>query len=249
MIREEFEQFLETGKDFLRKRDFREAIINFELALERAYMLGSDRDAMIVNEYLGKAFMESRDYKKSLEYYENNLMLHEDMQNIKGVISTLNKIGLIYAASGNYDRAIQYYLKSLEVAKENGEHEAEATVLRNLGIIYNKLGLNVLALKAHTASLNIKRKMGDRRGEAMTLLNIAQSQIDTGEYGKARENLEKALVLCNKLGLKKEKKKVQDELDLLDELEAEMDLELAVVDRFIDIDANDFVRYKRWEIG
>jgi tetratricopeptide (TPR) repeat protein len=188
--------------------------------------MGSDKDTLIVKEHLGKAYAKLKKIDKAIKYYSDNLDLYRDMKDTRGVARTLNKIGLIYLAKGNLDLALNYQLQCLEACKEAGDREGEAITLKNIGKIHSRLGNHVLSLKAHTASLNIKRKLGDRRGEALSLFHLGQSKIDAGDFENARMELEKAKTIFKNMGLKKELKRVEEELEELDALEEDMDLEL-----------------------
>ncbi|MHA1682494.1 MAG: tetratricopeptide repeat protein [Promethearchaeota archaeon] len=232
MIREEFETFLNDGKRFLEEMDFQEAIRRFELALEKSYMMGSDADSLIVNEFLGKAYRKMKNPEKALEYYKESLVVYEDLKDTRGVTRVLNKIALILYANGNLKESLQYHMKCLEACREGKDKKSEAIILKNIGIIHSKLGNHILALKAHTASLDIKRKLGDRRGEALSLFYLGQSQIDTGEYDKSRENLERSLKIFRRLGLKEDVEKVRAELEDLDNLQDEIDLEIDLDRKF-----------------
>ncbi|MHA1792978.1 MAG: tetratricopeptide repeat protein [Promethearchaeota archaeon] len=241
MIRDEFNRFLENGKKYFKDGDYQEAIINFEHALERSYMMGSDELSLIVNEYLGKAYVKMKNPEKAVKHYEDNLIVYEDMQDLKGLATTLNKLGLIYQARGDFQKAIQYHMKCIEACKNLGDKSGEATALKNLGIIHSRLGNHVLALKAHRASLEIKKVLGDRRGEALSLLYLGQSQIDAGDFENARKNLERALEIFTKMGLKDDIKRVESELEDLDALEEEFELELEINHKFHGITGDDFL--------
>ena len=225
-MKDDYEELLNQGKKHLEKKEYQDAILKLELALEKSFLMGSDRDAIIVNEYLGKTYAELKDHDRAIKYYKDNLTLYEDLQDKKRTIRTLNKIGLVLMAKKDYKGALNYHMKCLEACQNENDRENEAIALKNIGMIHSQLGNHVLSLKAHTASLDIKRNLGDRRGEALGLYFIGQNKIDTGNYGAARENLEKAYKIFKNMGLKEDCEKVNIELDELDELEAELDLEL-----------------------
>lgn len=241
MIRDEFQHFLEDGIKFLDQKDFQEAIRNFELALEKSYMMGSDKDSLIVNEYLGKVYHLMHNIDRAIEYYKENLTLYMDLKDAKGIMRTLNKIALILFVGRKYKEALEYHMRCLEICRNVGNKHGEAVTLKNIGMIHSRLGNHVLALKAHTASLDIKRNLGDRRGEALSLYFLGQSQIDAGKFDLARKNLQAAGKILKNLGLKADLKKVNAEIEELDKIEEEFELELEITHRFHNISKDDFL--------
>lgn len=237
---EEFKELLEGGKKLLAEGNLYDAILNFELALEKAYLMGSDRDSIVVHEYLGKTYTKLKDPERAASHYKENLEIYEDMQDYKGLASTLNKLGMIYAASGQLEQALQYHMRCLEVCKKSGDVSGEATTLKHVGLIHQRLGNHVLALKAHTASLELKRNKGDRRGEALALFYMGQNEMDAGHFEEARKYLQEARTIFKNLGLKDELRQVDDELDLLEEMEQDMEYELEYEDKIKKFTKDDF---------
>jgi tetratricopeptide (TPR) repeat protein len=228
MMRDEYNRLVQEGTQFFEKQQYDLALLNFELALEKSYLLGSDKDSLIVNEYLGKIYDLLKDRDHAIQYYKNNLDLYEDMQNRKGVASTMNKIGQLYFLKGDMNAAMNYHMKSMEMCRDLEDKEGEAIALKNIGMIHSKLGNHVLALRAHTASLDLKRKTGDRRGEALSLYYMGQSEADSGNFDEARENYEKALTIFKNMGLKEDIKKVDRELEELEDMEDEYESDMEI---------------------
>lgn len=233
MILEDFNRLLKEGKEFFENQQYEIALLRFELALEKSYLLGSDKDALVVNEFLGKIYDVLKDHDHAIQYYKNNLDLYQDMHDQKGTASCLNKIGQLYFAKGDYDASLNFHMKSIEASKEIDDKEGEAVALKNIGMIHSKLGNHVLALRALTASLDLKRKLGDRRGEALSLYYMGQSEADEGEFDNARDDFEKALEIFKNMGLKEDIKKVQRELEELDVMEEEYEEDMEIGNKIV----------------
>ncbi len=228
MMRDEFNRLVNEGKQFFEKQQYDLALLKLELALEKSYQLGSDKDALVVNDYLGRIYDLLKDRDHAIQYYKNNVDLYEDMHDRKSLALTMNKIGQLLFLKGDLNAAMNYHMKSLEICKDLDDREGEAIALRNIGMIHTKLGNHVLALRAHTASLDLKRKMGDRRGEALSLYYIGQSEADEGNFDEARENFEKALEIFKNMGLKEDVKKVERELEEVDVMEDEYEEDMKI---------------------
>nr|MDO8113972.1 tetratricopeptide repeat protein [Candidatus Sigynarchaeota archaeon] len=233
MMRDEFDRLVTEGKQLFEKQQYETALLRFELALEKSFLLGSDKDAIVVNEYLGKIYDLTKKPDNAIQYYKNNLDLYQDMHDQKGAASCLNKIGQLFFAKGDFNAALNYHMKSIEICKELDDKEGEAIALKNIGMIHTKLGNHVLALRAHTASLDLKRKIGDRRGEALSLYYMGQSEADAGVFDKARDNFEKALEIFQNMGLKDDVKKVQRELEELDGMEDEYEEDMEIGEKIV----------------
>jgi tetratricopeptide (TPR) repeat protein len=225
---EEFNELLSEGKNLFDQQQYETALLRFELALEKSYILGSDKDSLVVNEYLGRIYDVLKEHDQAIHFYENNLELYQDMHDMKGTATCFNKIGQLFFAKGDYQAALNNHMKCMEIAKETDDRETEAIALKNIGMIHTKLGNHVLALRALTASLDIKRKLGDRRGEALSLYYMGQSEADAGNFDKARENFKQAAEIFKNMGLKEDVKKVKRELDELDVMEDEYDEDMEI---------------------
>lgn len=224
----EFNDLLSEGKQLFEQQQYETALLRFELALEKSYFLGSDKDALVVNEYLGKIYDALKDQDHAIQYYQNNLELYQDMHDLKGTAMCYNKIGQLFSAKGDFESALNNHMKCIEIAKETEDKETESIALKNIGMIHTRLGNHVLALRALTASLDIKRKLGDRRGEALSLYYMGQSEADAGEFDNARDDFKKAAEIFKNMGLKEDMKKVKREFDELDAMEDEYEEDMEI---------------------
>ena len=90
---------IETGKKFLRDRNFLDAKKIF------INLLNNDKNPMLVNYFLGITYFELQDYEKSKLHYENSLKFN---QNSKEVLINLAYLEQTY---GKFESAETIYRK------------------------------------------------------------------------------------------------------------------------------------------
>ncbi|MBD8488377.1 tetratricopeptide repeat protein [Echinicola sp. CAU 1574] len=105
-----------------------------------------------------------------------------------------NNAGVASRYAEDYDKAVLYYLEALKIAEKQGD-------LRNIAISCNGLGNTLLhlsgreedALAYFERSLEAERERGNTLGIAMNYLSIGDYFTEKGDYGKARNYLDKLL--------------------------------------------------------
>jgi len=190
------------GVVYRRVDDYSDALEYHIKALKIADSLNDDRTkAMAVNS-IGNVYMALEKYDDALRSFKKSLSLEYDRSNKLGIAINLNNIGSVYHAKGNLNKAYEYFKLSLDVNREINS-------LKGIGICYNDIG-NIYydkkhfqkALDQYAVSEKIFLKTGDKLYLANTYLKIGQALIQTGEVGKAKQTLIKALEIATSIGSK-----------------------------------------------
>jgi len=122
------------------KGDFKEALNNFDKALQLAINENNEPDALrflnnkaLAMSYLGEA-------ESSLDVHEEAIKLAEKLNDSTALGKSFNNIGLIYEDMKEYEKALEFYLKSLKI-KENGTSKIDiANSLYNVAGMYKEIG-------------------------------------------------------------------------------------------------------------
>lgn len=181
--------------------------------------------AIIYNK-LGVAHMYLGDNKKALNYFDKSLKIQEYYKEIKELAETYNNIGNMHILLGDYKKAIDYFNKSLDVISISAI--THTISYDNMGFAYDKLGdyaklkydqiMNYRkAMEFYEKALSLRKSfLGDKAtalidyrisGDehpltARSYNNIGHLYYKLGDYEKAIEYNNKALVMLEKLGEK-----------------------------------------------
>jgi tetratricopeptide (TPR) repeat protein len=63
----------------------------------------------------------------------------------------------------------------------------------NIGVVYRAMDEAAAAIPFFEDALRMYRSLGDQEDVRQTLSNLAAAQVDTGDYGSARKNIDEAL--------------------------------------------------------
>lgn len=138
------------------------------------------------------------------QLYDRALALHirafelikdKDVAPINKMIMA-NNAGVAGRYNHNYDTAFLYYMQSLKIAEKEND-------LKNIAISSNGIGNTISyipgreneALAYFENSLEAQEKQGNSLGVAMNLLSIGGYYIDRGDFNRARDYLDKLLLL------------------------------------------------------
>ncbi|MCT4629528.1 tetratricopeptide repeat protein [Winogradskyella sp.] len=134
---------------------------------------------------------------KAVEYVEQAAKLADEIRFIKGKARSFYLKGAIYMEQANFNVAIENLEKAKQTYKSINDIKGIAKCNNVFGILYYYKGDNNLALEYYNEALSLEEKFGKKDNDAL-LLNIGNIYSHTGEYQKALENFEKALVIHQK---------------------------------------------------
>ena len=199
----EIDAAIAEGKRLLKEgsaESQRNAIIQFEKALELAQIAKlPDKQALIL---LALGFISNNlgEKQKALDYYNQALPIDRAIDNRIGEAIILNNIGSVYSDLGEKQKALDYYNQALLLYRAIDSRIGEATILNNIGSVYSDLSEKQKALDYYKQSLSIYQALKNRSGEATVLNNIGKVYDDLGEKQKALDYYNQALPIYRTIG-------------------------------------------------
>ncbi len=178
----------------------RQAISNYEKALDMAKEAKSRQAEGVWLGNLGLAYADLGEARKAITYHEEALVIAREIGDRRGKGADLGNLGGAYAALGEARKAITYHEEALVIAREIGDRRGEGADLGNLGNAYAELGEARKAITFYEDALAISREIGDRRGEGTHLGNLGNRYLDLGEYRKAIEYYEQSITIRREIG-------------------------------------------------
>jgi len=168
--------------------------------------------------FLGYGFVRLGDTKKGIELLEKSLLMLEEKKGPYwwGVLFDA-LLGESYLRAGDISKAFAYATKAIKLARKHGNRIEEAHAYRTLGVVYTQRGSTYWRKgeMCLTKSIEIIKETGAEGSLpysflALGLLNKSQVQIE-----KAKEYLEQALPMFEKLGDEESITRVRKELNEL----------------------------------
>ena len=148
-------------------------------------------------------------YQRSIELFLQAMEIHEKDGEREGMAWTSLGIARLFKQLDLLDRAMEYAQNSLqyyrEIEKESGNSIGVTLSLNEIGSIYHRLGNFKKALEYTQMVLEINEETKNIYGQAANNISLAIIFLDQGKDKLARERLNKALSLKNR---------VADSLDL-----------------------------------
>lgn len=133
-------------------------------------------------------------FGSSVEHYMQALPLAEKAGDFLRVSGCLNNLGSVYQAQGNYSKALATFQQSLEIEKANNADKAQISIrLYNIGESFLKLDSLDEAYAYYYQSLLLESELNSQEGIFYARLGIGQVDTRKQNFGKAEEELMKAL--------------------------------------------------------
>lgn len=193
-------------------------------AYNKALNQGAQGHTMVVIELLQKALpiaieidekpMLSRIYRQlammynywgnsscSLEYYLSALKITEQMDDKSGMFINYINIAGLQSAQKNYESAISHLKKAFLLSRDMKDSLRMSVCFTNIGNVY-------LSMKRPDALQYFQKALKIAKGKDIPqsiniLINIGAIYTERREFDKAKQNLEEALALIQKAGLKR----------------------------------------------
>ena len=113
-------------------------------------------------------------------------------------VDALNKISLLFYEQ-NVDSTLFYALKAREISSHLHYVQGLADATNNLGVVFDIKGNSQLALRYYNDAYNQYTARKDSSNIVQTLMNIAMVYYGSGKDQKALANLDRALVIGEKI--------------------------------------------------
>lgn len=183
---------------------------DYELALSNYLSALSIREALKDNVGLGRSYnnigviyQQMGKYELAEDYFNRGLILRRETSDSIGIVYSYNNLGGIYLDQKDVERAIANYRVGLAIAKKiaNGT-KARAFTLENLGMLYEREKDYEKALTCYEEALDLTTTIGDDYNVTKNLIAIGNIKILKKDFQAALLNLEKGLVIAEKLQAK-----------------------------------------------
>ncbi len=211
MLRYEGYQLESTGH-------YPEAAAKMEQGLELARKSAKKMDIMNINKRfvggflgsLGGVCVSMGQYDRGLEYLQQALAIRREVKKRRFEARDLRGLGGLYVCLGQHDRALEYYQQALAINREIKNCWDEGVDLSNLGWLYIRLGQYDQAREYLQQALTVQQafclqpidqpfKLRNRSGEANDLNGLGCICTNLGQYDRARDYTEEALVINRKI--------------------------------------------------
>ena len=196
------DQALAEGRELYRSEGPRQALPEYERALDLFRQAGNRRGEAVTLGYIGNCHKRFGDYEKALELLGRALEAKRELGERLEEGKTLSHLGLVYWDLAEYARAIEHFESAIGIGHELEDGTLEASAINNLSLVYDELGDYQRSLKQYEQALDLYRELDFPQGESDTLGNIGGVHLLLGRYREAEGYYERALEISERLGSK-----------------------------------------------
>ncbi|NEO11737.1 MULTISPECIES: HEAT repeat domain-containing protein [unclassified Moorena] len=188
------------GEQLVESKQFDEALIYYEEALQLYRKLGDQAEIASTLTTIGNVFQGLEHYDQALSSYQEAVAISEQINNQVSQASALGGLGETYLSLGDYQQAIDYLQPALTIQQQIDDAKGEAFLLANLGNSYQSLGQYTRGIEYFQRALRIQRDICDRKGEAASLTSLGNAYRALAQYQRAIEYFQQALPIQDQVG-------------------------------------------------
>jgi len=177
-----------------------QALEYFQSALILREQLKEPKGKGVTLSNIGLAHMLTQP-REALPQLELALSLSQSVRDKRFEAFTLVRIGMAYVASHNPRAALESYRKALAIQQDPriADQRGQAITLDKMGQALALSGEAVQALEAYENALQRWAAVGDDQGRALSLYGIARVERDRPNLANARDRIEEAIRIVEKL--------------------------------------------------
>jgi len=157
------------------------------------YVVSANTTAANTMIWLGRA-------DEALALFEENLTLGDEQVDPEQRVVDLGNVGRTLALTGQRDRGLETERVALALARRHRVDWAQARLSSNLGATELDSGFTAKALALFEEGMSMCRKIGNRVSEAIVMVNVGWAHIVLGNFGIARDWLERGVDLSTETG-------------------------------------------------
>ncbi|MEP6674652.1 MAG: tetratricopeptide repeat-containing sensor histidine kinase [Ferruginibacter sp.] len=193
--------YYDIGYCYLNKADYDKSLENYLVA---ARMYEEQKDSFrLSNAFMsiGNLYGQNSNFKKSEEYYNKSQLLIEAIKDSLQLSRILSQKGTLYDQYKQYDTALIFLKRSYQIGLLIKEDYTIVYALSNIGLTYKHQGKTAEALTYFDSVLIMLKKMDAPVDDlASAYNNIGATQVQAGNYAKAKEAFDKSVELAMKSG-------------------------------------------------
>lgn len=185
---------------------FKEAITLYQKALTFTQNNGiRDSEARAYNN-LAILHKKMENYEKAEEFIKKSLVIDEELKEPRSLSVAYLNLGLIQRARaerdsvpGMYPEVRKNYAKCLKIAEENGYLDVQGAALANMANLENTLKNYGKAIEIGIKARDFNININNLYGEMISTLNLGESYRGDRQFTNSEIQIDKALVLANKM--------------------------------------------------
>lgn len=143
-------------------------------------------------------------FDEAEKHLENALQIGRESNDEQIIADALRNIGVVFWwGKGELDRPLNdFYKPALELYRKHQDKRGEAMMLSNISLIYSFKGDFYEYLKLQNESLQIRENIKDQAGLSESYRAFGAAYLSVRNFKKAREYLQKSVVLAEKIGFR-----------------------------------------------
>jgi len=198
------------GRNELALKKYTESLKAFEKAYQIAVNQNNTKNQKNILTTMVSIFNQQKNYSQALVYNKKLLALSQKDKDDSQVVQILNNMGVIYQANKQNTEAQRYFQEALVVADKIYEKDKKlpvaqqnSQILSNMAILNNYIGEYKQAMRYLIKAENLQMKQWKPKQQIKTKNLKAITYYLQGDNHKAREEIEEALALNEKMNHKK----------------------------------------------
>lgn len=188
-----------TGVLYTKQGHYKRALGYIEKYLEVQKELSNSLGIAIGYRNLGNIYLRLKQFRDAEDFFLKALDHYNSMNNKVEVANELLNIGVIKHLEGQFDAAMQNYQRAFETGKELNNYNIKEISLNNLAQVFLDKGDLEKALACNYDALELSELMGLDVNVTDYYLSIAEIALEQKNISLAEENLNSAIMLCNKI--------------------------------------------------
>ncbi len=189
---------LTKGISWAIRGDYDLCRFHFQRTLDIHDSIGYERGSMMASLNLGNLYRIQGDTTKALQLYRRSARLSEKLNNEIGVARNLVVQSRIFSDRKQYDSALVKINRAIEIDKRIDNWRELADSYTSQGNIYKYMYLYDLSSEAYLNAIRISRNRDQSAKEANALSQLANLNINIGEYEKALHYADEAINIQSK---------------------------------------------------
>ena len=195
------------GVDYRRMDFIRSALDYHEKALVLANSIETPsedikRSIAVSRNSIGNIYLSLKQYDLAQEQFNRSLAIEESQNNKLGLAINYQNIGFVKEANGNLEGALNDYETSLQYNNEINSQVGRVICNNSIVQVYIKQKKLNDALKLSKSTLIKALEVGDQFYISTSYMNLGWANCALNNFAEAEENLNLAMAVSKKYGLK-----------------------------------------------
>ncbi|GEM_PF-4305857 len=182
--------------------DFPAAMRGYQAKLELARRTGNRAAACTALASIGNIHWTKGEPEQALDHYRQAMDIARAIGDRFQYSKVLNLSGIALFETGRYRESRRACEEQIAIAEMLGDWRGVASGRGNLGRVLWHTGTTREALECYAEAGRIAERTGDKLTAVGAAGNTGWIHMDLGEYGPARENLERAVDMARAMGAK-----------------------------------------------